>query len=109
MSSRLMLAAVPAAFLLSLGAAQAEDLVFMLDNQSSYDVVEFYASPVEVRHWEEDILGTQLLPSGDAVRVTIGDGRTVCEYDLRVVFNDGEVLEEGAVDLCETGSYTVTD
>jgi len=86
----------------------AEDLVFMLDNKSSYDIHEFYASPTNVDDWEEDILGSDILPAGDAVRVTIADGRDVCNYDLRVVFGDGDVLEDES-NLCETGSYTVTD
>ncbi|MBL0935904.1 MAG: hypothetical protein IBJ07_14250 [Rhizobiaceae bacterium] len=86
----------------------AEDLVFMLDNRSSYDIHEFYASPTDVEDWEEDILGSDILPAGDAVRVTIADGRDVCNYDLRVVFEDGDVLDDES-DLCATGSYTVTD
>lgn len=86
----------------------AEDLVFMLDNRSSYDIPEFYASPTDVEDWEEDILGSDILPAGDAVRVTIADGRDVCNYDLRVVFEDGDVLDDES-DLCATGSYTVTD
>jgi hypothetical protein len=68
-------------------SAQAQDLVFMLDNQSSYDVREFYASPTDVDNWEEDILGA---------------------YDLRIVFSDGDVAEDTS-NLCETGSFTITD
>ena len=89
-------------------SAQAEDLIFMLDNQSGYDIQEFYASPVGVDNWEEDILGTGILEAGEAGRVSIADGRDVCDYDLRIVFADGDELED-TTDLCETGSYTVTD
>lgn len=89
-------------------AALAEDLIFMLDNQSSYDIYEFYASPTNVSRWEEDILGHDILSSGEAFRITIADGRDVCDYDLRIVFDDGDVVED-STDLCETGSYTVTD
>ena len=41
--------------------------------------------------------------------MTIADGRTQCEYDLRFVFEDGDVVEDGGIDLCETGSYTLHD
>jgi len=107
---RLCLAATTAAVAIALSTAQAsaEDLVFMLDNQSSYDIVEFYASPSDVGNWEQDILGAEILPSGAAVRVTIADGREQCEYDLRFVFDDGDINEDTA-DLCETGAYTVSD
>lgn len=94
----------------SLGATSsyAEDLDFMLKNSSSYVVTEFYASPSDVNSWEDDILGADVLGSGEAFNITIADGRTQCEYDLRIVFDDGDVVED-TTDLCETGSYTVTD
>ncbi len=88
--------------------AMAQDLVFMLDNQSSYTITYFYASPTNVDDWEEDILGTDVLASGESARITIADGREQCEYDLKVVFDDGDELYD-TVDLCETGSYTVSD
>jgi hypothetical protein len=99
---------LPVIVLTAPASAFAEDLVFMLDNQSSTAVHEFYASPSDVGSWEEDILGQDVLPSGEAVRVTIADGRSQCEYDLQIVFEDGEVIGD-TTDLCETGSYTVTD
>jgi len=103
--------AAPLLFVLGLAStpASAEDLVFTLHNNSSYDVVEFYASPYDVGSWEEDILGADILPSGDSVQITIADGREQCEYDLRYVFDDGDVMDDGGIDLCETGSYTLTD
>jgi hypothetical protein len=107
MQIRLLAAAAAAA--LSCAPAFAEDLVFMLDNQSSEGIVEFYASPVDVDDWEEDILGGGMIESGGASRVTIADGRSVCEYDLLLVFESGEQMEEAGIDLCETGSYTVSD
>ncbi|HEX9857646.1 MAG TPA: hypothetical protein VGA75_04765 [Paracoccaceae bacterium] len=86
--------------------AFAEDLAFTLSNNSGVDLVEFYASPVGVANWEEDILGGAVLTSGASGEVTIADGRDVCDYDLRMVFADGDVLEETG-NLCETGSYTI--
>lgn len=109
MKSQLSLAAAAIAVALSTTPAFADDLVFMLDNQSSGAIQEFYASPVGVDDWEEDILGADILASQEAARITIADGRTVCEYDLRIVFEDGDEMEERAIDLCETGSYTVSD
>jgi hypothetical protein len=87
----------------------AQDLVFELNNRSSYTVMEFYASPNDVGDWEQDILGEDVLPAGDSMRITIADARSQCEYDLRFVFDDGDVVERGSVDLCQTGSYTLTD
>ncbi len=86
--------------------AFADDLVFSFNNESGFVVVELYASPSDVGEWEEDILGADVLGSGESARVTIADGRRTCEYDLRIVFDDGDVIEDTA-DLCETESYTV--
>lgn len=97
-----------AAVALSPAAAMAEDLVFLFDNKSSIVVSELYASPADVEDWEEDILGQDVLASGESVRVTIADGREQCDYDLRIVAEDGQTLED-TVNLCETGSYTVND
>jgi hypothetical protein len=89
-------------------AAFADDLVFKLINKSDYVVTELYASPSNVKNWEEDILGTDVLGSGETVNVTIADGRRACEYDLRIVFDDGDAIED-TTDLCDTGTYTVTN
>jgi hypothetical protein len=86
--------------------ASAEDLVFTLNNNTDFTLMEFYASPSDVSNWEEDILGADVLSSGQSVQITIADGRSACDYDLRMVFDDGDVVEDAA-NLCETGSYTV--
>lgn len=89
--------------------ASAEDLVFRFNNNSSYVVMEFYASPYDVAEWEDDILGDDVLGSGESIDITIADGREQCEYDFRIVVEDDIVVERSAIDLCETGSYTLTD
>ena len=104
----LKLAVIAASTCLAVTSSYAEDLEFMLKNNSSYVITEFYASPSDVGNWEEDILGADVLGAGDAFSITIADGRSQCEYDLRIVFDDGDVTED-TTNLCDTGSYTVTD
>jgi hypothetical protein len=89
--------------------AFAEDLVFALNNKTNGALTEFYASPVNVGNWEDDILGADVLPAGESVNITIADGRAVCEYDLRSVFEDGQTVERKNLNLCETGSYTISE
>ena len=105
---KLLGVALAAAILVPAVPALSQDLVFMLDNQSSYDIHRFYASPSDVGDWEDDILGRDILYSGESARVTIADARTQCEYDLLIIFEDGDELTD-TVDLCRTGSYTVHD
>lgn len=88
--------------------ASAEDLVFDLINNSSVTLHELYVSAHDADSWEEDILGTDTLASGETASVTIADGKDTCDYDLRFVAEDGSELERN-VDLCEMTSFTLTD
>ncbi len=94
------------AAMLAAAPAVAEDLSFTLSNLTAVDLTEFYASPVGVDNWEENILGGSVLAGGASGQVNITDGRDTCDYDLRMVFSDGDVLEDTG-NLCETGSYTI--
>jgi len=47
------------------------------------------------------------LESGHSAEIPIGDGRSQCLYDLRLVWGDGDVTDEGGADLCETGGFTL--
>lgn len=86
--------------------ATAEDLEFVLINSSGYTLVEFYTSPADVGSWEEDVLGNDVLDSGYSLEITVADGRTQCIYDMLMIFEDGDRIED-QVNLCEMGSYTI--
>ncbi|MGG7517961.1 hypothetical protein ACQ3G6_08755 [Allorhizobium undicola] len=103
---RLSCLALPLLFLASQG--HAEDLKFKLVNKSSGVLIRFFTSPVGVDDWEEDVFGNQVLNPGEKITLTIADGRRVCDYDMRMEFKDGEVLEDEQ-NLCELGEYTITD
>ena len=87
--------------------ASADDLQFTLTNATSVSATEFYVSPASVDNWEENLLEGKYLPAGNEVKVTIGDGRRTCTYDLKTVFEDGRTAQNDGVDLCQTGKYTV--
>ena len=86
--------------------AFAQDLEFVLINMSGYTLVEFYTSPEDVASWEEDVLGNDVLESRYTLKITVADGRSQCVYDMLMVFDDGDRLED-TVDMCELGSYTI--
>ena len=88
--------------------AFAEDLVFNLSNASSLNLQELYVSASDADAWGEDILGRDVLASGEAGDVTISDGRDVCSYDMRFVMDNGNTIE-GAADLCENSQFTIND
>ena len=90
-------------------AAQAEDLVFTLTNGTGSVLTRFFTSPVGVDDWEDDVFGEHVLQPGESVKLTIADGRTQCEYDMRFEFQEGSGLDttEDSQNLCELGSYTI--
>ena len=109
MTIRTLLAGAAIASAFAVAPAYAEDLIFMLDNQSSGAITEFYASTTDTNDWEENILTGDPIAAGGFARVTIADGKTICTYDLKIIWEGGEETEERGIDLCATGSYTVTD
>ncbi|MFC3970758.1 hypothetical protein ACFOVS_22040 [Rhizobium lemnae] len=101
--------AFSAAFAALASSAKAEDLVFMLTNNTRSTLERFYTSPVGVNDWEEDVFGNDVLQPGESVKITIRDGRTVCKYDMRFEFTEDSDLDttEDTQNLCELGSYTI--
>jgi hypothetical protein len=85
--------------------SQAENRNVRIINETSWTMVEFYASNVGTNDWEEDILGYDVLGSGDSVMIDIDDGTGYCMYDFRAVFADGDVLVRERIDVCEISSY----
>lgn len=93
---------------MSLGFASpalADDISFSLSNMTGADLTEFYATPVGNENWEQNLLGMPSLAAGSASEVTIVNAQG-CDYDLRMVFADGDVLE-GASNICETTDYVI--
>lgn len=105
-----LLPAVSAAALLAFQApAFAEDLEFLLVNESSADLVEFNVSRASSENWEENLIDGGYLAPGYEIGVLIADGAATCVYDIRGSFADGSEAEEYGLDLCELGEYTFTD
>jgi hypothetical protein len=87
------------------GPALAQDVTFTLVNSSGVDMTELYARAVGAADWEDNILAGGTLPTGNEGAVTIA-GAGVCDFELRMVFADGDTLEDSA-NLCTNPSYTI--
>src|ERR1700761_7371737 len=100
--------AAAAALALMVTPALAEDLQITVKNNTSTELTELYVSHVGTNSWEENILnGT--VAAGEDLAVTIADGRTTCEYDIKAVFSDGGHAEFRNQNLCETTTFSVHD
>lgn len=89
--------------------AAALDRRVRINNYTSYDIVEFYASNKGSRSWEEDILGRNILPAGQSVVINIDDGSGYCKFDFLAVFEDGEELVKYDNNVCELSQFNYTD
>jgi hypothetical protein len=85
---------------------------FDLTNKTNRNIERFYASPANVSSWEEDILGTQVLPPGQKTKITIEDGRQDCMYSFRARLGpalDGSVgsgdMVQSQVNICDLNDW----
>jgi hypothetical protein len=105
----LLSGAAALALSVSASAALAENLSFLLSNDSSADLVEFNVSTASSDSWEDNLLSGGYLAPGYEIDVLIADGAATCVYDIRGVFSDGSEAEDFDLDLCEMGGYVFTD
>ena len=105
------IAACAAALVMLAGQASAEDLVFQLKNGTNSVLNRFHTLPVGVEKWEDDVFGDQVLNPGETIEITIADGRSVCEYDMRFEFTEDSDLDTttDTQNLCELGTYTIRE
>lgn len=84
-------------------ASARQDRHVIIQNDSGYDIVAVYASNVGTDSWEEDMLGDLVLRDGRSARFNIDDGSGYCRYDIKLVFEDGDVIYRRAANVCELG------
>ena len=79
-----------------------------IKNRTGWTMLRFYASDSRRDDWEEDILGSDVLESGQDVRVNIDDGSGACIYDFKAEFTNGQELTRSRINVCEVSEYTYT-
>lgn len=89
--------------------AVALDRRVQINNVSSYDIYEFYASNTGANSWEEDILGSEVLMAGESVVINIDDGSGYCKYDFMAVFEDGDEAVSADNNVCEIAEFNFTN
>lgn len=98
-----------ALFAVGVTNAAALDRRVQINNESSYDIIEFYASNTGTNSWEEDILGKDILPAGHSVMINIDDGSGYCKFDFLAVFDDGDQVTSSDNNVCELSEFSFTD
>lgn len=81
--------------------------VVTISNQSGRTVYRFYGSNAGTIYWEEDLLGSNVLPSGRSMNVDFTDGSGYCEFDFKIEFADGTYYEDYGINVCSVATYTI--
>ncbi len=95
------------ALLGSMSAMAQEVLDFVLVNKTGYTVNEVYVSPVSTSNWEEDVMGSDVLNNGERVEIEFAETGRGCNWDLKVVYDDGEEAEWAGFDLCTVSTVVL--
>jgi len=96
---KFVVAAVAALLLPTPALADVQDFVFI--NSTGYVVQELYVSPSRANSWEEDVLGANVLASGQRATISFEGDSDACLYDIKLVHDDGDSAYWTAINLCE--------
>ncbi len=84
--------------------AGAQD--FTLVNNTGYDIHYVNVSPSSSNDWQNDILGSSILPNGNSVDVTFNTN-DVQYWDIQATFEDGSSLSWSSIDLLSVATVTL--
>ncbi len=97
------------ATLLSLAIAApvaALDRRVLIVNNSGLTIERFFGSNTGSQSWEEDILGNDVLYSGQSVVVNFNDNSGYCKFDFLAVFENGQQAIDENINICEISTFT---
>ena len=80
-----------------------------VENVANQSIYYLYASPATSTTWEEDLLGSGTIPSGQSKVANIDNGTNECIYDLKVKFADGREAIQWKVNVCAVSTWSVGD
>lgn len=87
--------------------AQQSKLDFTLLNRTGVVISELYVSPDEADDWEEDVLGRDVLKHNESLDITFQRSEKSCDWDLKIVDEDGHEIEWDSLDLCAASHITL--
>lgn len=73
-------------------------------NKTGVTVVGLYGSNVKSDSWGPNLLRGKHLRNGQSMVVDFNDKTGLCKFDLQLVYADGDVVQDKAVNVCEVGT-----
>lgn len=95
--------------ILSLNApsALADRRDFTIINENELAITHLYVSSGRSNYWGVDILGQDILRSGQSKEINFHNNSDQCVYDVKVVYEDHS-YDVGRFNLCQTTSVRLT-
>ena len=82
---------------------------FVMRNNTGQTIMRVFVSPVTSNNWEEDVLGSNVLPDRETLRINFNRSEDECNWDIKVNLADGTSREQRNVNLCRTAEVEVSD
>jgi hypothetical protein len=93
---------------LAASAAWAAQQDFVLTNNSGHVIMTLHVAPTSTDQWGEDILGADVLASGEQAQVSFDRDEDECLWDIRATYDDGTENDERGINLCEVSEVEFT-
>ena len=82
---------------------------FSVVNATGHIVVTMNVSPTSENEWGPDILGSNVLQTGQTAQVVFDRAESQCNYDLRITYDDSDTSEMRNINLCQVGTVQLVD
>ncbi len=89
------------------GSAIAAQQDFNVINRTGFVIVSLNVSPSSDTRWGPDILGIEVLANGETAQVSFDRTDSICMWDIRVTYSDGDTGDWRQVNLCEVSEVTL--
>jgi hypothetical protein len=86
--------------------AEGSDNDFSFVNATGYSIDKLFVSAADKESWEEDILGKETLPDGEAVNIKFSPKEGSDKYDIKVVYTDETIAIWQDIDLTKVNKFT---
>jgi hypothetical protein len=88
-------------------ASQGKNLDFTLVNKTGLGIDEVYLSPTSEDEWGSDVMGRDVLKTGEKVMIKFSTAETECNWDLKIVDEEKDPIVWKKLNLCTAEEITL--
>jgi hypothetical protein len=81
---------------------------FRIVNHTGHVVMTLNVSATSEEEWGPDILGVEVLGTGESADISFDRDEDKCHWDIRVTYDDGDTGDWRNINLCETTTVELT-